>query len=175
MTAVDYAILIILFVSAILGLVRGFLREVASLLIWILGFWLAVRYAPPIGQAMTFIKSSEDRLIVGYGVVLVATLIVSTLVGMLLKKLVESSGAGVGDRSLGTLFGAARGVVLVTTLILVGEMALAPLPPWWRQSKLIPYAEPLVRVARRLSPAQVVDFRPLQQAPATEDLDKQTL
>jgi hypothetical protein len=53
-------------------------------------------------------------------------------------------------------------------------MALAPLPPWWHQSKLIPYAEPLVRVARRLSPVQV-DFHPLQQAPAPEDLDKQTL
>lgn len=175
MTAADYAILIILFVSAVLGLLRGFLREVASLLIWILGFWLAVRYAPLIGQTMKFVKSPEDRLIVGYGVVLVATLIVSTIVGMLLKKLVESSGAGVGDRSLGTLFGAARGVVLVTTLILVGQMALAPLPPWWRESKLIPYAEPLVRAARRLSPVQQMDLRPLQQAPAAESLDKVTL
>lgn len=173
MTAVDYAILIILFVSAVLGLVRGLLREVASLLIWILGFWLAVRYAPPIGQAMTFIKSAEDRLIVGYGVVLVLTLVVSTVVGMLLKKLVETSGAGVGDRSLGTLFGAARGVVLVTTLILVGRMALVPQPAWWRESKLMPYAEPLVKVARRLSPVQV-DLHPLQQAPAMEDVDKTT-
>lgn len=171
MTAADYAILIILFISAVLGLVRGFLREVASLLIWILGFWLAVRYASAIGQAMKFIKSPEDRLIVGYGVVLVATLIASTVVGMLLKKLVESSGAGAGDRSLGTLFGAARGVVLVTALILVGEMALAPQPAWWRESKLIPYAGPLVKVARRLNPVQV-DFRPLQQAPAMQDVDK---
>jgi membrane protein required for colicin V production len=174
MTAVDIAILIILFVSAVLGLVRGFLREVASLLIWILGFWLAVRFAPPIGQAMTFIKSSEDRLIVGYGVVLLVTLIVSTIVGMLLKRLVESSGAGVGDRSLGTIFGAARGAVMVTILIMIGEMALVPQPPWWRDSKFIPYAEPLVKVARRLSPVHV-DFHPLQQAQAPEDLDKQTL
>ena len=174
MTAADYAILLILFVSAILGLVRGFLREVASVLIWILGFWLAVRFAPPIGHAITFIKSTDDRLIVGYGVVLVATLIVSTVVGMLLKKLVESSGAGVGDRSLGTLFGTLRGAVLVTALIMVGQMALVPQPVWWRESKLIPYAEPLVKVARRLSPVQV-DFHPLQQAPAPEDLDKQTL
>jgi membrane protein required for colicin V production len=173
MTAVDFAILIILFVSAILGLVRGFLREVASLLIWILGFWLAVRYAPPIGQTMKFIKSPEDRLIVGYGVVLLAALIISTIVGILLKKLVESSGAGVGDRSLGTLFGAARGLVLVTTLVMVGEMALVPQPIWWRHSKLIPYAEPLVKVARRLSPVQM-DFHPLQQAPAMEDADKST-
>jgi membrane protein required for colicin V production len=168
MTPADYAILVILFVSAILGLVRGFLREVASLLIWILGFWLAVRYAPVIGDSLKFVKSTEDRLIMGYGVVLLATLIASTLVGMLLKKLVESSGAGVGDRSLGTLFGAARGVVLVTTLILIGDAALVPQPPWWRESKLIPYAAPLVKVARRLTPVHV-DFHPLQKAPAIPD------
>lgn len=168
MAPVDYAILVILFVSAILGLVRGFLREVASLLIWILGFWMAVRFAPLIGDNLKFVKSTEDRLILGYGVVLLATLIVSTLVGMVLKRFVESSGAGVGDRSLGTLFGAARGVVLVTTLIMVGEMALVPQPPWWRASKLMPYATPLVKVARRLTPVHV-DFHPLQQAPAIPD------
>ncbi|HEX4299573.1 MAG TPA: CvpA family protein [Gammaproteobacteria bacterium] len=168
MTAVDYAILAILFVSAILGLARGFLREVASLVIWMLGFWLAVRFAPPIGDAFHFVKSAEDRLIIGYAVVLLATLIASTVVGMLLKKLVESSGAGVGDRSLGTLFGAARGLVIVTTLILVGELALVPQPSWWRESRLIPYAAPIVKVARRLMPVHP-DFRPLQQAPAIPD------
>ncbi|HEY3858857.1 MAG TPA: CvpA family protein [Gammaproteobacteria bacterium] len=168
MTPADYAILVILFVSAILGLVRGFLREVASLLIWTLGFWLAVRYAPLIGDSLKFVKNSEDRLMMGYGIVLVVTLIVSTIVGMLLKRLVESSGASVGDRSLGTVFGAARGVVIVTTLILVGELALVPPPPWWRESKLIPYAAPIVNVARRLSPVHV-DFHPLQQAPEVPD------
>ena len=168
MTPADYAIMVIVFVSAILGLVRGFLREVASLLIWILGFWMAVRFAPLIGENLKFVKSTEDQLILGYGIVLLATLLVSTVVGMLLKRFIESSGAGVGDRSLGTLFGAARGVVLVTTVIMVGEMALVPPPPWWRQSKLIPYAAPLVNVARRLTPMHV-DFRPLQQAPAIPD------
>lgn len=172
MTPADYAILIILFVSAILGLVRGFLREVASLLIWVAGFWLAVRYAPQLGDLFKFVKTSGDRLLLGYGLILVLTLIVSTIVGMLLKKLVESSGAGVGDRSLGTLFGVARGVVIVTTLILVGEMALAPLPPWWRDSKLIPYATPLVTVARRMAPMRL-DIHPLQQP--SVDLDKVTL
>jgi len=171
MTPADYAILIILLISALLGLVRGFLREVASLLIWMLGFWIAIRYATPLGEMFRFVKSPEDRLFIGYGMVLVATLIVSTVVGMLLKKLVESSGAGIGDRSLGTLFGVARGVVIVITLIVVGQLALTPPPTWWRESKLIPYAAPLVKVARRMAPVQV-NFRPLQ-APAT-DLDKVT-
>lgn len=161
MTWADYAILGIIFTSALLGLLRGFLREVASLLIWILGFWLAVRYAASLGEAFSFVKSDEDRLIIGYALVLVATLIVSTVAGMLLAKLVEGSGAGVGDRSLGTLFGAVRGVVIVTTLILLGSAVLTPQPRWWRDSKLVPYAAPLVKVVRRLVPAKV-DIHSLQ-------------
>src|SRR5579871_4539316 len=124
MTPADYAILTILLVSAVLGMLRGFLREVASLLIWTLGFWVAVRYAAPLGDQLKFVKTPEDRLLLSYGVILVLTLVVGTVVGMLLKKLVETSGAGVGDRSLGTLFGVARGAVIVITLIVVGEMAL---------------------------------------------------
>lgn len=169
MTPADYAILIILLVSAVLGLLRGLLREVASLLIWVLGFWLAVRYAPQLGELFRFVKTPEDRLLLGYGLFLVATLIISTVVGMMLAKLVETSGAGVGDRSLGTLFGVARGVVIVTTLIVAGETALAPPPPWWRDSKLIPYAAPLVKVARRVAPVHV-DLHPLRQG--SVDLDK---
>ncbi|HEX7964099.1 MAG TPA: CvpA family protein [Gammaproteobacteria bacterium] len=172
MTPADIAILAIIFVSALLGLARGFLREVASLLLWILGFWLAVRYAAPIGNAFKFVKGGEDRLIVGYGVILAGVLIVSTVVGMLLKKLVESSGAGVGDRSLGTVFGTARGVVIVTVIIVLGSMALVPQPRWWRESKLIPYAMPLVNVVRRMAPVPV-DFHPLPApaAPAPAELD----
>lgn len=165
MTWADYAILVILFVSAVLGLMRGFLREVASLLLWVLGFWLAVRYAPAIGSAFRFVKSAENRLWVGYAVVLLATLLVSTVVGLVLQKLVASTEAGAGDRSLGALFGAARGLVIVTALIVLGGMVLVPAPRGWRESKLIPYAAPLVKAARRLAPLPV-EFHPLQQAPA---------
>jgi membrane protein required for colicin V production len=168
MTPADLAILAIILVSAVLGLVRGFLREVASLLIWMLGFWLALRFAPTVSAAFTFVKDPTDRLLAGYGVILVAVLILSTVVGMLLKKLVESSGSSAGDRSLGTVFGAVRGVVVVTVLIVAGSMALKPPPPWWRESKLIPYATPLLNAARRMIPAP--DFHPLQPAVQTDQV-----
>jgi membrane protein required for colicin V production len=168
MTWADYAIIAIFFVSALLGLVRGFLREVVSLLVWTLGFWLAVRYAAAVGEAFKFVKTPEDRLLVGYIIILVLVLIAGTVAGMLLKKLVDSSGANAGDRSLGTLFGAARGLVIVTVLILVGGMALKPLPAWWRDSRLIPYAAPLVAIARRFAPAKI-DFKSLAPAPVGPD------
>ena len=163
MTWADYAILGIILASALVGMLRGFLREVASVLVWMLGFWFAARYARDVGEAFRFVKDADARLVTGYVLILVGILILSTVVGMVLKKLVESSGASAGDRSLGTLFGAARGVVIVTALILLGSLALAPQPKWWRESKLIPYATPLLNVARRMTPAQT-GFHPLQPA-----------
>ena len=168
MTLADYIILGIILVSAILGLVRGFLREVASLLVWMVGFWIAVRYASVVGESFKFVKTAEDQLIIGYVLILIAVLIVSTVVGMLIKKLVDSSGAVAGDRSLGTLFGAVRGVVIVTVLIVMGSMVLVPQPRWWRESKLIPYAAPLMVMARRFAP-MTVEFKPLAPAPVNLD------
>jgi len=164
MTWADYTILGIILASAILGLVRGFLREVASLLVWMVGFWIAVRYAPAVGDAFKFVKTPEDRLIIGYVVILVLVLIVGTVVGMLIKRLVDSSGAVAGDRSLGTLFGAVRGMVIITVLILLGSTVLVPQPRWWRESKLIPYAAPLMAVAKRLAPV-TTEFKRLEPAP----------
>jgi len=57
---------------------------------------------------------------------------------------------------------------VVTALILVGSQALSPPPKWWRDSKLIPYAAPLVNAARRLVPEQA-DFHVLQPAPVNLD------
>src|SRR5690349_21307179 len=105
MTWADYTILGIIFVSALIGLVRGFLREVVSLLVWMLGFWLALRFAAPVGDGLSFIKDPTWRLVAGFAVLFVLILAVGTLVGFFMGKLVESTDSGTGDRILGVLFG----------------------------------------------------------------------
>jgi len=126
---------------------------------------------PPRWRDVPLREEPEDRLLIGYGLVLVATLILSTVAGMLLRSWWRVPAPVSGDRSLATL-SAWPGRGDRHHPILVGDMALTPQPPWWRESKLIPYAAALVKVARRMAPAQM-DFRPLQQPPA--DLDKVTL
>ena len=151
MTWADYTILCILLASALIGLVRGFLREVVSVLIWTVGFWLAVRFAHPVGEQLKFIHNPQALELTGFALILVAVLVVGMVVNSLLGKLVETTGAGPGDRALGVLFGAVRGAVIVVALVLVGSLTLLPRPVWWQDSKLIPYAMPLAGVAQRLT------------------------
>lgn len=169
MTVADYTIIGIILISALIGTVRGFLREVVSTLIWIAGFWLAVRFAGALGNLFTFVHDSSYRLALGFGVIFVGILVAGMLAGFLIRKFVEATGAGAGDRSLGTLFGAARGVVVATGLVLVGSLTTLPQHDWWRQSKLIPYAQPLVAMARRYTPTHFAPLEAVKQItqPAT--------
>lgn len=152
MTWADYTILGIILISALIGLLRGFLREVVSLLVWVLGFWLALRFAGPVGEGLSFIKNPNWRMLAGFAVLFVLVLAVGTLMGFFMGKLVESTDSGTGDRILGVLFGVARGVVIVTALVVAGSLTLMPRHAWWRESRIIPYAMPLARLAQRLSP-----------------------
>ncbi|MFN9738466.1 MAG: CvpA family protein, partial [Pseudomonadota bacterium] len=57
----------------------------------------------------------------------------------LLRKAVRSTGLTGNDRLLGLLFGAARGVLLVTVLVVLAGLTPLPRDPWWAQSRLIPW------------------------------------
>jgi membrane protein required for colicin V production len=153
MTWADYAILGIILASALLGLVRGFLREVVSVLVWMVGFWLALRYSGMVSSRLGFVHDSTIRSVIGFGVIFVLILLVGLLLNYLLAKLVDLTGAGSGNRSLGFLFGAVRGMVIVTTLIVAGSMTMLPQHKWWQESRLIPYAKPLASLAQRFAAA----------------------
>jgi membrane protein required for colicin V production len=151
MTWADYVILGIILASALLGLVRGFLREVVSVLVWIVGFWLALRYSGLVSSHLNFVRDYTLRSVIGFGVIFVLILLVGLLLNFLLAKLVDLTDAGGGNRSLGFLFGTVRGVVIVTTLIVAGSMTTLPQHGWWQESRFIPYAKPLAALAQRFS------------------------
>src|SRR5512133_4012235 len=106
MTPVDYILIAIVLVSMLFGAIRGFLRESIALLGWLVGLWLAWRYAPLVEPfiggtlAGTELQEWVARIIVLLGAVLAAWII-----GSLLGYLVQRSGLTLGvDRILGAVF-----------------------------------------------------------------------
>ncbi|BBD80205.1 CvpA family protein [Aerosticca soli] len=140
MNGIDYLILGVLALSALIGLWRGLVSEVLALATWIAALWLAWLYGPSLAALFgQRIASSALRLAVGYVVCFVLVLIVGALLRFLIVRLVVGTGLGGLDRLLGMLFGLARGVLLVILAIaLVGLTAFAH-DPWWRQSALLPH------------------------------------
>ena len=147
----DYAIIVLLALSCMMGLVRGLLREVISLLAWIAAVWLAWAYAgtlePHLGGALRdeAVRPWAARTIIFIGVVLIGAGI-----GAVVTHFVRLSIFSSLDRLLGLVFGLLRGAVLLGVLAMTCHALRLHEEPWYRESTLVPYAEQAGNVLRGL-------------------------
>ncbi|MGA0840346.1 MAG: CvpA family protein [Pseudomonadales bacterium] len=138
MPTTDIVLLIVILLSALIGLARGLLKELLSLLTWAaaLGFALALG---PLGAdyLRDHLSDAMVRKVAAFAGIFFGTLILGGIVQWLVAKLVASTGLTGTDRVLSFVFGAGRGVLVC----LVGLMALkafAAETAWWRGSIMIP-------------------------------------
>ncbi len=143
MTGFDYAIIAILAASVLLGAWRGMVSEVMSLGSWIVAFLVARAWGEHVGvpllapyPTVTFWPPAG-----GWALVFVATILAVSIFRVLARKTLHAIGLGFFDRTLGMMFGAIRGVLLILLLVAIGGMTKMPEEPWWRQARLAPLAE----------------------------------
>lgn len=140
MTSVDYLLIAIVGVSLLFGIIRGFLRESVALLGWLVGLWLAWRYAggiqPFLGGALA---GTELQVWVARLIILLAVILTAWTIGSLLGYLVQRSGLTLGiDRILGGVFGLVRGAVIVGFAVMLAGAASMQGEAWWKESELMP-------------------------------------
>ena len=135
MTWLDYAVAGVFAVSLAFGAWRGLVREVISILGWVIAFLAANLLAGPLGPAMPqVIPTPELRVAAAYLAVFIGSLIVTSLAGLLLSKIVRAVGLGGLDRMLGAAFGAARGLLIVLAAALLAGLTSTSRQPYWRDS-----------------------------------------
>lgn len=150
MTAFDYAVLVILAGSLLLGLWRGLVSEVLALAAWVLAFFAAREAAAPLGALFAqWIARPDWQYVAGFGVAFLAVLMVVGLVRLALRHLLRAVGLGLADRFLGGIFGVARATVVVVALVLAAGLTAVPRQSWWRDAWLSP---PLETAALALKP-----------------------
>lgn len=160
----DYAILAVVAISVLVGVLRGFVKEVFSLLVWAAAFLVAYQFGGDVAAMMEdAVSLPSARTAMGFTGVFVAVLLVGGLLNYLLGRLVESTGLSGTDRLLGGVFGAARGLGLVVAALLVAGFTPIPADPWWQESRSIARMMPLVEWAASWLPesiAEHLDFEP---------------
>lgn len=139
LAVVDLVVLGVCAVSVLFGVLRGFVREALSLLVWVFAF-AAARIASPaaVGLFAPWVTEPGLREPIAFGAVFLAALVAGSLLTRLLGLIVDATGLTGLDRTLGLLFGAARALVL---LVVVTALA-APLfadAAWWQASRLLPW------------------------------------
>ncbi len=132
--------------SLMIGLFRGLVREILSLVSWVLALWLTYLYGGAWGSRLgEWLQSPEVARLVGSVSVFVVTLILLSLAGSLISRLFRATGLTGMDRLLGGVFGAARGLVLVAAVLLGAKLTPATEQDWYNQSTLVPYFDPAVK------------------------------
>lgn len=136
MTWVDYVVAGILVASVLLGIWRGLVREVLSILAWVIAFLASSLFAGPLAARIppSLIESPEVRTFASYAALFIGTLFATALVALLVSRLVHAVGLSTLDRALGGLFGAARGVLVVVALVLLAGLTGLPHQAAWRES-----------------------------------------
>ncbi len=166
MTWVDGAVLALLLISAVLAFLRGFVREVLGVGAWlgavVLAIWAAPRIKPHVDVWLRSHPAVAEPA--AYAGVFLVTLVLLLLLCRWIGRLVQASALGGLDRTLGLLFGLARGAsLIVLAYILAGFVSpVAEWPAPVLHARSLPLAfEGASWVAARL-PA---DFRPRVYAP----------
>lgn len=150
LTWVDWAIAAIVGLSTLVSLWRGFTREALSLLGWVAAFIAANLFASEVASGLTdFISNVTARYIAAWLIVFIAVLVLVGLVATLMSQAVRATGLGPTDRLLGTIFGFARGVVIVMVLVFLVRELLPPRDQQWlHQAQLMPHVDALMDWAR---------------------------
>lgn len=165
MTWVDLAVLGVLVVSAFLAFLRGLVREVLGIGAWV-GAVMAAIATLPMAREVARKWITEPAWIdpVSFLAVFLVTLIVLSLAARMIGGMVRGSALGGVDRSLGLVFGLARGAALVIVAYIVGGLVV-PVDHWpapvLQARALSPAYEGADWVVKRL-PA---DYRPRLYAP----------
>ena len=161
MAALDWVVLAVLGASVLLGLWRGLVYEVLSVLNWVAAFVLAQWFAQPVAQRMPFGHDGDSiRYAAGFAVVFIAALFAGGLLAWLVKKLVAAVGLAPVDRALGGLFGLARGAVAVLVLAVVVHLTPLKERSWWTDSMTAGVATAALRGLKPVVPERFGTYLP---------------
>ncbi len=143
MSPTDWMLLAIVAVSALLGLMRGFVGVVLSIVGWLLAGLAAFHYGAQSAQWLSDGAAPGWRhLFAGYGLSFIAVLVFVGLVGWMVRRMIHSAGLSGLDRALGFMFGLVRGGVIACVLVLAMGFTSMPREPGWRQSQIVPLLIP---------------------------------
>jgi len=144
MNLLDICIVLVVAVSSIFGLWRGFVRETLSLLAWIAAIVVARLYSPHLAPLFSAITDNETaRYVLAFAVLCFVTLLLGALINHFMTRLISLAGLQMTDRLLGALFGVARGVLIVAVAVYFAAEFYSD-RIWWAESRTLPYVQVVI-------------------------------
>jgi membrane protein required for colicin V production len=153
-TIFDYLVLFVLLASVVISTLRGLVKEILSLVGWVVAFVVANAYGAQLAPLLpSMIPGDSVRLMVAFVALFLGARILMGLLTLAVDALVKASGLSLADRGLGGLFGLARGIVIVLFAVILSGMTSIPQQAFWKNALLSPMAETGARTVKPFLPA----------------------
>jgi len=153
-TIFDYLVLFVLIASVVISTLRGLVKEILSLVGWIVAFVVANAYGAQLAPLLPeVIPGATARLISAFIALFLGVRILMGLLSMAIGAVVAATGLSLADRGLGGLFGLARGIVIVLAAVILCGMTSIPQQAFWRDALFSPIAETGARTVKPFLPA----------------------
>ena len=176
MTSFDWVVLFTVALSTLLAFFRGVIREVIALVAWIAGAIAAIGFSPALGAMLPDIPGHPAvRYVIAFVLILVAALLAGALIAWPIAAAVRAAGLGFIDRFLGSIFGLARGVVLLLAFVIVAGLTPLPRMDWWQHSVLMPTLVAGVYAVRPYLPSGLagrLDYSPTGMPPKSAPVEQ---
>jgi membrane protein required for colicin V production len=161
----DVILIIIMLVSGFLAMVRGFTREVLSIFSWAVAAVAALYLTPKYWQTVESYFPSPAFAQIGFAAgVFIITLIVVSLITFRISDRVLDSRVGALDRTMGFIFGLARGCLLVAIVFILFSALARDQPTWITEAKSYPILKQTQVAIESLMP-----LNPEQYLPGKDD------
>ena len=155
MTAFDYVLLFLLAGFMLISMTKGLVREVISLVSWVVAFYVATHYGDIlIPWLPNAVSGDVMRMIVAF----IGTRIVMAILARLVNVVLHATGLTLLDRFLGALFGLAKGALVALALVLVCGMTKIPEQPFWKNAMFSPMAVQVAKMTMPYLPDYFVEY-----------------
>ena len=141
---VDWAIIAIVLLSAVLGLMRGMVRELIALGTWVAAILVARMFGPQVSEMLApYIEYPKLQTGLGFVLTVIVVVVLGSFLSKITQKLISATGLGGLDRIMGFIFGGARGVAVLVLLVAMLSLTSLREADWWSASQFIPNLEGL--------------------------------
>ncbi len=176
MSVLDIIVLIVLGVFIARGIWVGFIRQLASIIALISGFIIAGRYYDDSARLISpLIENQQLGFLVTYGVIFIIVFITTIFIGLGFRKVVQLVLLGWFDKSLGGLFGAAKGLFISCIVFMALAIFISGSSPIFRNSFFYPYLEQSTIIILSVVKNKDVKRQMLPQQPAITNLFSDTV
>jgi membrane protein required for colicin V production len=158
-TTVDWVLLMVLALSLLVGLWRGLVFEVLSVLGWVVAFFVAQWFAPDVAGLLPMSSTTPPiRYAVAFVLTFIAAVFLAGLLASMLKKMVAAVGLRPVDRVFGAMFGLVRGLVLLLAVAVAIDLTPLKDSPWWQESSGAPVLSAALKGLKPALPEQFSRF-----------------